>query len=37
MHGAQVIMSSWFLQKVPISTVATKNLFTYRVRVTNVG
>jgi len=37
MHGAQVITSSWFLQKVPVSTVATKNLFTYRVRVTNVG
>ncbi|KAL0039740.1 hypothetical protein WJX77_006595 [Trebouxia sp. C0004] len=35
--GIKINVTSAYIGKVPVSTVATKNLFTYRVRVTNVG
>ncbi|KAL0034138.1 hypothetical protein WJX79_011127 [Trebouxia sp. C0005] len=35
--GIRINVTSAYIGKVPVSTVATKNLFTYRVRVTNVG
>lgn len=35
--GIKINVTSAYVGKVPVGTVATKNLFTYRVRVTNVG